>query len=167
MDYPGLILAETPWWAFVILALLIFLGVRRLRSRVRSPGVALIAPAAFLIWSLFNVVAYHQAHSALVAWSTLIGLSAAGWASGRLYSSETVERTDDGRFLFHGTPEPLITYIAIFIIRFGLEVWQGFQPAAASVAGGVAIGVSAFAAGRTAQRALRLFPARRTSTETA
>ncbi len=161
VDYVGLVLAGTPWWAFALLGLLVFLGVRRLKSRVRGLGLALVAPVAFLVWGLFNVAAYGQAHSPVVGGLTLIVLFAAGWGSTRLYSSEGVVRTSDGRFLFHGTPEPLITYMTVFVIRFGLEVWMGFEPTAAALAGGVAIAVSAFVAGRTAQRAILLLLAGR------
>ncbi len=161
LDYVALVLAETPGWAFAVLGLLVFLGVRRLKSRVRSLGLALVAPVAFLIWGLSNVAAYGQAHSPIVGGATMIALFAAGWASARLFSSETAEPTEDGRFLFHGTPEPLITYMTVFIIRFGLEVWRGFEPAAAALAGGLAIGVTALVAGRTAQRAILVFLARR------
>lgn len=163
-DYIGLVLSETPWWAFAVLALLIVLGVRRLKSRVRSLGTAFVVPAAFFLWSLVNVAAYSQAHSPLVASLTLFGLAATGWASTRLYSSETAELQGDGRFLFRGTPEPLITYMAIFAIRFGLEVWEGFVPAASATAGGLAIGLSALMAGRTAERAVGLWGARHRAT---
>lgn len=157
LDYVGLVLAETPGWAFALLALLIFLGVRRLRSRVRSLGLALVAPTAFLVWSLSSVAAYSQAHSPVIAGATLIGLFVAGWASALVLSSETAERTEDGRFLFHGTPEPLITYLTVFVLRFGLAVWIGFEPGVAALAGGLAIALSAFVTGRTAQRAHGLF----------
>ena len=47
-DYVGLVVAETPWWAFALLALLIFLGVRRLKTRVRDAlEIALADVAAF------------------------------------------------------------------------------------------------------------------------
>jgi len=160
-DYIGLVLAGTPWWAFAVLALLIVLGVRRLRTRVRGPGMAFAAPVAFGVWGLFNLAAYSQQHSPVVGVSTFLLLLAAGWVSTRLYAGEKADLTADGRFLFHGTPEPLITYMAVFAIRFGLEVWEGFEPAASPLAGAVAIGVSAFVAGRTAQRAISLLRARR------
>jgi hypothetical protein len=163
-DYIGLVLSETPWWAFAVLALLIVLGVRRLKSRVRSLGTAFVVPAVFFLWSLVNVAAYSQAHSPLVASLTLFGLAATGWASTRLYSSETAALQGDGRFLFRGTPEPLITYMAIFAIRFGLEVWEGFVPAASAIAGGLAIGLSALMAGRTAERAVGLWGAKHRAT---
>ena len=161
LDYAAIVFRETPWWAFAVLALLVLLGVRRLKSRVRGLGVAFAAPVAFGVWGLFNVAAYSQDHSPIVGVSTLILLFAGGWISTRLYSGEKAELTADGQFLFHGTPEPLITYMAVFVIRFGLEVWEGFVPAAAPLAGGIAIGLSAFVAGRTAQRAFSLFQARR------
>ena len=160
-DYIGLVLSNTPWWAFAILALLVVLGVRRLKTRVRSLRVAFAIPSVFFIWSLFNVAAYSRDHSLLVGSLTLIGLLVAGWFSARLYSSETGELQEDGRFLFRGTPEPLITYMAIFVIRFGLEVWEGFVPAAAVTAGALAISLSALMAGRTAERAFRLWAIRR------
>ncbi|RZJ01441.1 MAG: hypothetical protein EON90_03285 [Brevundimonas sp.] len=161
VDYVGLVLRETPWWAFAVLGLLVFLGVRRLKPRVRNLGFALVAPAAFGVWGLINVAGYGRDHSPVVAVSTFVLLFAAGWASARLYSSEKADYAGDDRFLFHGTPEPLVTYMGVFAIRFGLEVWKGFVPSAAPLAGGVAIGVSAFAAGRTAQRAVMLVRARR------
>ncbi len=165
-DYVRLVVSETPLWAFAVLALLVFLGFRRLKPRVRSLRLALIAPVAFLIWGLFNVAAYSQVHSPVIGGSTLIVMFAVGWASARLFSSETAERTGEGRFLFHGTPEPLITYMVVFALRFGLEVWMGFESAVAALAGGLAIGVTAFVAGRTAQRAFLLFAARRRAVAT-
>lgn len=161
LDYVSLVLAETPWWAFAVLALLVFLGVRRLKTRVRSLGLALAAPVAFLVWGLANVATYSQTHSPLIGGVTLVVLFAAGWVSAGTFSSETAEPTGDGRFLFHGTPEPLITYMTVFVIRFGLEVWQGFEPAVAALAGALAIAVTALVAGRTAKRAFLLIHARR------
>jgi hypothetical protein len=162
-DYVGLVVAETPWWAFALLALLMFLGVRRLKTRVRGLAMAFAAPVAFGVWGLFNVAAYSQAHSPVLGLSTFLLLLAAGWVSTRLYMGEEADLTVDGRFLFHGTPEPLITYMTVFAIRFGLEVWQGFEPGAAPLAGGLAIGLSAFVAGRTARRAFSLVQLRRSA----
>jgi hypothetical protein len=162
-DYVGLVAAETPWWAFALLALLIVLGVRRLKTRVRGLTMAFAAPVAFGVWGLFNVAAYSQAQSPFIGLSTFLLLFAAGWASTRMYMGEKADLTAEGRFLFHGTPEPLITYMAVFAIRFGLEVWQGFEPGAAPLAGGFAIGLSAFVAGRTARRAFSLFHLRRSA----
>ncbi len=153
VDYVGLVMAATPLWAYAVLALLVVLGGRRLKSRVRSPRLAFIAPAAFFVWGLFNLGAYAETYSALVGGAVLAGCLALGWASARLLSSERIDRLDDGRFLFHGTPEPLVTYMAVFVVRFGLEVWTGFVPSAGALAGGIAIGVSALVAGRTAERA--------------
>jgi hypothetical protein len=160
-DYVGLVLAGTPWWAFALLALLAVLGVRRLKTRLRGLAPAFAAPVAFGVWGLFNVGAYSQAHSAVVGLSTFGLLFAVGWVSTRLYMGEKADLTTDGRFLFHGTPEPLITYMTVFALRFGLEVWKGFEPDAALLAGGLAIGLSAFVAGRTARRAVSLVGMRR------
>ncbi|MFN3668290.1 MAG: hypothetical protein ACK4VY_03205 [Brevundimonas sp.] len=162
-DYVGLVVVGTPWWAFALLALLGVLGVRRLKSRVRGLALAFAAPVAFGVWGLFNVGAYSQTHSAVVGLATFLLLFAAGWASTRLYMGEKADPTADGRFLFHGTPEPLITYMIVFTLRFGLEVWKGFEPGAALLAGGLAIGLSAFVAGRTARRAVSLLEMRRSS----
>lgn len=156
LDYVFLVLSGTPWWAFAILALLIALGIRRLKTQVRSLRQAFVVPSVFFVWGLFNVAAYSQEFSPVVGWLTLSGFIAVGWASTRLYSSETAAVQDDGRFRFRGTPEPLITYMAIFVIRFGLEVWEGFVPAVAPTAGGLAIALSALMAGRTAERAFKL-----------
>lgn len=160
-DYAGLVVAATPWWAYAVLVLLVVLGVRRLKSRARRPLLAFLAPSAFFVWGLFNLASYAQAHSAVVGGAALLGCLGLGWASARAFSSERIEPLDDGRFLFHGTPEPLATYIVVFATRFGLEVWAGFVPSADAVAGGMAIGISALVAGRTAQRAFWMLGARR------
>ena len=51
------VLAGTPPWVWAVLGLLIFLGVRRLRPKRTRLGVAALAPAAFVIWSLSGVAA--------------------------------------------------------------------------------------------------------------
>lgn len=160
-DYVGLVVAATPWWAYAVLVLLVVLGVRRLKSRARRPLLAFIAPSAFFVWGLANLASYARAHSAVVGVAVLVGFLGLGWVSARWFTSERIEPLDDGRFLFHSTPEPLATYMAVFIIRFGLEVWTGFVPSAGAVARGMAIAVSALVAGRTMERAFWMISQRR------
>lgn len=159
-DYVSLVLNETPWWAFAVLALLIFLGVQRLKPRVRPLASSFVAPVAFFVWGLFNANAYGQAQTPLLAGSILFGMMAAGWLSWRLVPSDIATLQPDNRFLFPATFEPLITYLCVFAVRFGLEVWAGFHPDVRPLAGGLAIGVSALVAGRTAGRAFSLLSVR-------
>lgn len=49
-------LQNTPWWAFVLLALLIVLGIQALRPRTIAVWRLLIVPAAFIVWGLISLV---------------------------------------------------------------------------------------------------------------
>lgn len=143
-----MILAGTPPWVWAVLALLVFLGWRRLKPRRTRLEVAAIAPAAFLIWSL--------AAAAGLAGAAGIGLTAGVWAAAfalgaasfRLRIGERPSQLPDGRFLFPATPVPLIVYAGIFILRYALGIAAPFHPDLTTELGLVGLAVSALTAGR-------------------
>jgi hypothetical protein len=49
-------LQNTPWWAFVLLALLVVLGVQALQPRMIAVWRLLIVPATFIVWGVISLV---------------------------------------------------------------------------------------------------------------
>jgi hypothetical protein len=140
MTYVGLVVQNTPVWVYGIFALLLYLGLSRLRPRRSHLLRALLAPLAFFVWSLWSAVsaATTSAQPQLVGliWLALFLL---GWWSCRF-----------------ATVVPLAAYMLLFWTRFGLEVWAGFAPWRASALLLIGIGLSAATAGRTWGDLLRL-----------
>jgi hypothetical protein len=49
------ILLHTPWWVFVVFALLLALGIQALRPRVVSAWRLLVTPGIFIAWGLVSL----------------------------------------------------------------------------------------------------------------
>ncbi len=133
-----------PAWIYALLAGLILLGIRRLKTREVPVAVALLPSAAFLLWSVVGVAAF-AAHAgpgvALGAWA---GGALLGAASGVLLPDPRGQRLPGGRVRQPGSPAPLILYLAVFVVRFACGAWSAIVPAQAVLAG--AIGIAAGAA---------------------
>jgi hypothetical protein len=142
------ILAGTPPWVWAVLALLVFLGGRRLKPRRTHLAVAAIAPVAFTIWSLTGVLAAAQAGSAGV----VIGVWGAALAAGVLtilvHRGPKPTHEGAGVFLFRASVIPLLVYLSVFLARYGLGVWSALEPDRARTLGLAAIAISAATAGR-------------------
>lgn len=158
MTYVGLVVQNTPVWVYGIFALLLYLGLSRLRPRRSHLLRALLAPLAFFVWSLWSAVsaATTSAQPQLVGliWLALFLL---GWWSCRFhFGGPRPKHLGGGDFLFGATVVPLAAYMLLFWTRFGLEVWAGFAPWRASALLLIGIGLSAATAGRTWGDLLRL-----------
>jgi hypothetical protein len=142
------ILAGTPPWVWAVLALLVFLGTRRLKPKRTHLAVAAIAPVAFTIWSLTAVLAAARAGSA----GLVIGVWAAALAGGALtalvHRGPRPTHEGAGVFLFRASAVPLLIYLSVFIARYGLGVWSALEPDRARTLGLIAIAISAATAGR-------------------
>lgn len=149
---PGLsaIVSHVPPWVWILFAFLVFLGLRRLRARTVPPFVIAIAPAAFLIWSLSSL----PGHAAIAGWPLAIGIWIAGFLVGAgsfmVLPDKPATRDAAGRYRLPATVTPLLQYLAVFVIRFALAIWAAIDHAAAPVALGLALAVSASMSGRTA-----------------
>lgn len=142
--HPGQIASGAPTWVYALLAGLIFLGVRRLRTREVPVVVALLPSIAFFLWSVTGVSAFaHQVGTASALGAWLIG-AALGGASGVLLPDPRGQRLPGGRIRQPGSPLPLILYLGVFVVRFACGAWGAIVPAQASLA--TAIGIAAGAA---------------------
>lgn len=147
--YVGIVLEQTPVWVWAVLALLLFLGARRLRPRATTLLMMSAAPAVFLAWSLVSAATFWRGEGGWFAaglWplSLLLGL-----VSFRLLPASPVHWVDDARLVRPATAGPLIVYVSVFLFRYGLEIWSGFFPERQFLSSTLALLVSGYMAGRT------------------
>lgn len=155
------ILTRTPLYVWGVLALLMFLGIRRLTPRRTSLRTAAAAPIGFGMWSLANIAMLISAGgsaSILVAGGVAL---LAGAASARVRTVPRPKPLPGGVFAFAGTAVPLIAYMAVFFVKYALQVWSAIVPAAAWTAALIGLIVTALMAGRTAADFLILFNMKR------
>jgi hypothetical protein len=123
-------LANTPWWAFALFAVVTWFGIRGLRPRTVPLWRLLITPAIFIGWGLVSLVRQSVSSPVLIAdWSAAAAIGAiAAWAASRL-GDVGIDRT---RRLVSlpGSAFPLIRNFLIFSARYGLGVATAIAPAA-------------------------------------
>jgi hypothetical protein len=149
MDIAHIILTHTPLYVWMILALLLVLGIRRLRPRRTHLALAALAPAAFFIWSVATAAALffggHQ-DAAIVAWPlAFIG----GALSGPIRTVPRPTHVHGWIFQYAATRLPLTLYVLLWSIRYGLGIWAGFMPAMTGTLALAGLTLSALTAGRT------------------
>lgn len=49
------ILTHTPWWVWVLLVYLVYVGVRLLSPTTVSPKGMLLMPSIFLLWGIYGI----------------------------------------------------------------------------------------------------------------
>jgi hypothetical protein len=142
------ILSGAPVWVYFLLIGLIALGVRRLKTRTVPVFVALIAPAAFLVWSLVGANSFASSYGAVFAVVIWLAGSAIGAASGYLLPEPQGRKLPNRRVTLPATWMPLITYMTVFILRFACGAWAAIVPAQAFYAGAMAVAISAMMTAR-------------------
>lgn len=149
------ILTGAPVWVYVLLICLIVLGVRRLRTRTAPVAVALIAPVAFLVWSLMGANGFAASYGAIFASVIWLAGAAIGAVSGYLMPEPRGQKLSNRRVKLPATWMPLVTYMTVFILRFACGAWSAIVPAQAFYAGAVAVGISAMMTARLVVAVLR------------
>lgn len=123
-----LILTHTPWWVFLLFALLAWLGVQSLRPRTVPLRRVFITPAIFIAWGLVGLVpAARTAPAIMPVW----GLAAAAGGALAFFSLRLEGlRADRGRSVVHlpGSAVPLIRNLLIFAAKYGLAVAMARLP---------------------------------------
>lgn len=120
------ILSNTPTWVFVLLAYLLWIGVKRLRPGVRELTKIGITPAIFIVWGLiglfqrpgdFSTVFGHWAIGAVVG-------CALGLAVPIPMQADRVHRL----VLLPGSVLPLLRILIIFGAHYVLRVAAALHP---------------------------------------
>lgn len=154
-------LGRTPPYVWGILALLLFLGIRRLKPRRIALRVAAAAPIGFLAWSLVTLASLASQGDPLTVFATGgLGL-AVGAASARVRTVPRPEPLPGGMFAFAGTAVPLIVYMGVFLAKYGLQVWSAIVPTAAWTAALIGLALTSLVTGRTAADFAALLKSRR------
>jgi uncharacterized protein DUF6622 len=126
------ILQHTPWWVFVVLAVLIVTGAQALRPRVMPVWRLLIVPAIFIGWGILSAAQRSAAAPAptlepMLLWIVAAALGAAiGWTTTRLagFAFEP-----NGSVRVPGTPVQLVRNVLIFVAKYGIAVSAAFATA--------------------------------------
>jgi hypothetical protein len=149
MHTARIIVTHTPLYVWAVLALLLFLGARRLRPRRTHLALAALAPAGFFTWSVVaaGVLFYGgEKGTAVVAWAVAF---LAGALSGPVRTVPRPAHVHGWIFEYAPTALPLTLYMLLWATRYGLGIWAGFVPAMADPLGLAGLALSALTAGRT------------------
>ncbi len=139
----GQIASGAPTWVYILLAALVALGIRRLKTRDVPIVVALIPSAAFLIWSLVGANAFAgRAGIAMAAAAWLVG-AVIGVVSAMALPEPRGQRLPGNRVRQPGSWLPLILYLGVFVVRFACGAWAAMVPAQADTATAIGIAVGA------------------------
>ena len=123
------VLLHTPPWVWGVLALLIGLGIMQLRARGASRARLAIAPVALGALSLWGAVsAFGWQPAVLAAW--LAGVGSAFAINAALRWPRQVERRGSA-FVVPASAWPLVLMMAIFILRYVVNVALVLNPAGA------------------------------------
>lgn len=121
------IVTNTPLWVWPLMAYVVWIGVKGLRTRTLPPWRLAILPVVGLVLSFVGIGQAVQPALALVAW--LVAWAVAlplGYLLGR---RRNVRRLDDGRLEIGGGWFMLVFGISIFAVRYALGVVFGMAPA--------------------------------------
>jgi hypothetical protein len=149
METAGIIVAHTPLYVWVLFALLLFLGARRLKPRRTHLALAALAPMGFFTWSVLAAgLLFYEGDkgTAVVAWAVAFS---AGALSGPIRTVQRPAHVGGWIFQYSATALPLTLYMLLWATRYGLGIWAGFVPAMADTLGLVGLALSALTAGRT------------------
>ena len=125
------IVQRTPGWVWSLFAGLLLLGALQLRTRRLRPGRA-VAPAIGLgLFGLASLVRDLSSTpwllSGLLAWALALGLLLwIGWRAAP--RAGTAYDPASGRFTVPGSAWPLLTIVAIFLLKYGVGVELAMQP---------------------------------------
>jgi hypothetical protein len=122
------ILSGTPWWVFVLLALLVGLGVQQLKPRiVRLPRIVVV-PGVFLAWGLIALSTRAAAAPGIVlAWLIAVMLGAVpGWSTTRLERIRVDRRR--GLIYLPGGRTTLVASLSVFAAKYALAVAAALRP---------------------------------------
>ena len=142
-----IILRNSPWWVYVLLALLIWLGLQSLRPRTVPVWRLTIVPVVFIGWGIASIFVQSKTPVLLIAdWlvASTIGVIVA-WISTRRIDVR-IDRAHRSVTL-PGSVRPLIRNILIFLVKYAIGVAMALLPRRREELTIVNIGISGAMAG--------------------
>lgn len=120
------ILTGTPWWVFMLFAVLLVLGVQALRPRTMPLARVFITPAVFIGWGLSSLVA--AAKASPVVLPAAIGAGVVGFGLAALTLRLDALRAEPGRVTLPGSALPLFRNLLIFVAKYVIAVASAIRP---------------------------------------
>ncbi len=126
MPSPLTILQHTPAWVFALFAILLALGLISLRTRTVKVWRLLVAPAVFILWGVYGLLARLDAAGLLpLYWAGAAALAALlAWQGTNLATMEPDPA--QGRVRILGSTFPLIRNMVLFFAKYATGVAIGF-----------------------------------------
>lgn len=122
-----IIIRHTPVWVWILLAYLIYAGIKARQPRQQSLLRLLILPIVFLYWGASSILHTLNIREAAIA-GFLLALAVGvilGWISGK---NAGVYRSDIQRFERRGSSVPLVLMLLTFCLRFYFSVQLAWFP---------------------------------------
>jgi hypothetical protein len=123
-----LILQNSPWWVYLLLVLLIWLGLQALRPRTLPVWRLTIVPAVFIGWGIASILTQSKMPGLLIAdWlaAATIGVTAA-WIGTRRFDIR-IDRAHRSVTL-PGSVHPLLRNILVFMVKYAIGVSMALLP---------------------------------------
>jgi hypothetical protein len=124
------ILRGTPWWVFLLAALLVWLGLRSLRPRVTTVVRVLVTPAVFITWGLASLTAGGRSSPTLVPVWLLTAMAGLAFAVLTVRMQELLVDRVHRLVLVPASLLPLVRNIAVFSAKYALAVAVIIHPEA-------------------------------------
>ncbi len=126
------IASHTPTWVWAVLAALVLLGLRQLRTRDLSAARVWLVPALVGAASLVGALrGFAGAGEWLTGAAWIVG-ALLGFASNKtLDLPRQVSANADGSFRVGGSVAPLLIFVGVFLLRYVVNVALAIQPALA------------------------------------
>lgn len=124
------ILANTPFWVWAVLLLILVTGLRRTRDRVVTTPRLVIMPLIILALAVSNLATAAASNMGLLG--AAIGLAAGIAAGVTIEGRAGAERVSQGVLRLKGEWVSLVTVLAIFLVRYVSTVVSTVDPVLAA-----------------------------------
>ena len=125
MKFAWQILTHTPIWAFVLLAYLVWMGIKAMRPRTVTIWRSLIVPAVFIVWGLSRLLSRQDFAAPLIAW---LGAAAVLLVVGLLTARPLELDHITGEIKRPGSVMPLIRNVTVFALQYTVAVIAAVDP---------------------------------------
>ena len=125
MKFAWQILTHTPIWAFVLLAYLVWIGIKAMRPRTVTIWRSLIVPAVFIVWGLSRLLSRQDFAAPLIAW---LGAAAVLLVVGLLTARPLELDHITGEIKRPGGVMPLIRNVTVFALQYTVAVIAAVDP---------------------------------------
>jgi hypothetical protein len=124
------ILRGTPWWVFLLAAVLVWLGLRSLRPRVTTVVRVLVTPTVFIAWGLASLIAGGGSSTTLALVWLLAAVAGVAFAALTVRMKELLVDRVHRLVLMPASPLPLVRNVLVFSAKYALAVAAIMHPEA-------------------------------------